>query len=116
MTQVKLSWVANVALELIAEYLVPRVNSGRRLDLTEISGWYVKPGYSDGTIVTASSAHSLVTPNREVRRALMGLSSAQSMVRPVIGNYHRNQRTAVSALAHHLLDQEEPVRQGSIED
>ena len=77
--------VHNVPSELIAEYLIPRVNNGRGIDLTEISGGYVKPGYSDPTIVTPSSAHWLVTVNHEVRRTLVDLSSAQSIVRPVIG-------------------------------
>ena len=49
-----------------------------------------------------SSAHWVVTVNHYVGRTLLDLISAHSIVRPVIGNYHRNQRTAVSTLAHHL--------------
>ena len=77
--------VHNVPSELIAEYLVPRVNSGRRIDLTGLSDGYVKPGYLDPTIVTPSSAHWLVSVNHEVSRDLVDLDSAQSIVRPVIG-------------------------------
>ena len=77
--------VHNVPSELIADYLVPRVNSGRRIDLTGLSNGYVKPGYSDPTIVTPSSAHWLVTVNHQVGRNLVDLDTAQSIVRPVIG-------------------------------
>ncbi len=77
--------VHNVPSELIAKYLVPRVKSGRRIDLGKLSDGYVKTGYSDPTIVTPSSAHWLVSVNYEVGRELVDLDSAQSIVRPVIG-------------------------------
>ena len=77
--------VHNVPSELIAEYLVPRVNNGRRIDLTRLSDGYVKPGYSDPAVVTPSSAHWLVTVNHEVGHNVVDLGSAQSIVRPVIG-------------------------------
>ena len=77
--------VHNVPSELIAEYLAPRVMSGRRIDLTGLTGGYVKPGYSDPTVVTPSSAHWLVTVNHEVGENLVDLDSAQSIVRPIIG-------------------------------
>ena len=76
--------VHNVPSELIAEYLAPRVMSGRRIDLTGLTGGYVKPGYSP-TVVTPSSAHWLVTVNHEVGENLVDLDSAQSIVRPIIG-------------------------------
>ena len=77
--------VHNVPSELIAEYLAPRVKSGRRIDLTGLTGGYVKPGYSDPTVVTPSSAHWLVTVNHEVGQNVVDLGSAQSIVRPIIG-------------------------------
>ena len=59
--------------------------SGRRIDLTGLTGGYVKPGYADPTIVTPSSDHWPVTVNHEVGRNVVDLSSARSIVRPIIG-------------------------------
>ena len=77
--------VINVPSQLIAEYLVSRVNSGRRIDLTQLSNGYVKPVYTNPSVVTPSSAHWLVTVNYEVGYNVVDLGSAQSIVRPVIG-------------------------------
>ena len=77
--------IHNVPSQLIADYLIPRVNTGKRIDLTELTGGYVKPGYGDPSIVTPSSAHWLVTVNHEVGRDVVDLSAARSIVRPVIG-------------------------------
>ncbi len=72
--------VHNVPAELIAEYLAPRVNSGRRIDLTGLTGSYVKSGYSDRTVATSASAYWPVTANHEVGYILVDLGSAQSIV------------------------------------
>ena len=77
--------VHNVPSELIAKYLSARVTSGHRINLTERTDGYVRPGYSDPMIVTPSSAHWLVTVNHESGRTVVDLGAAQSLVRPVIG-------------------------------
>ena len=77
--------IHNVPSQLIGEYLVARVKSGRRIDLTGLTDGYVKPGYSDPTVVTPSSAHWLVTVNHQVERDVVDLGAARSIVRPVIG-------------------------------
>ena len=79
--------VHNVPSELQADYLVDRVKSGRRLDLHEITDGYVDEKTSDTNpaIVTPSSAHWLVSANHAVGRDLVDLSTAQSIVGPVIG-------------------------------
>ena len=77
--------VHNVPSELIAKWLIPRVNTGSGINLTEESDEYVIPGYGEPTIVTPSSAHWLIKVNHEVGRELVDLDSAQSLVRPVIG-------------------------------
>ena len=77
-----LSWVANVASELIAEYLGDQVNGGSGLILQG------KPGYWEATIATPASAHWLGTVNHEVGGTSVDLGSAQNIVGPVtvIGN------------------------------
>ena len=77
--------VHNVPSELIAEYLIPRVNTGTGIDLTAESDGYVKAGYGEPILVTPSSAHWLIKVNHEVGWELVDLDSAQSLVRPVIG-------------------------------
>jgi Ca-activated chloride channel family protein len=61
------------------------VKSGRRINLIDLSGGYVKPGYADPTIVTPSDAHWMVSVNHEVGHDVVDLHNALSIVRPVIG-------------------------------
>ncbi|MBI2171476.1 MAG: VWA domain-containing protein [Chloroflexi bacterium] len=77
--------VHDVPSELQAEYLVPRVKSGTRIDLSQLSGGYVAPNVPDPTIVTPSDAHWMVTVNHEVGHDVVDLKGALGIVRPVVG-------------------------------
>jgi Ca-activated chloride channel family protein len=77
--------VHNVPSGLQAEYLTPRALYGQGIDLVGASNGYVKPGYTDPTIVTPSSAHWLTLVNHEVGRAVVDPATAEIIVRPVIG-------------------------------
>ena len=51
--------------ELQAEYLIPRVLFGTRLDLNDITNGYVVKNIPEPNIVTPSSAHWLVSVNHD---------------------------------------------------
>ncbi len=71
--------------ELQGKYLSELLRFGTRRDLNKETNGYVAKNIPDPTIVTPSSAHWLVTLNHEVKRDVVDLISAQSIVRPVIG-------------------------------
>ena len=91
--------VHDVPPSLQAEYLVARMTSGIRLDLSSMSGIPIDPNIPDPTIVTPSSAHWFVKVNHEVGHDVVEPGRRREHRPALHWNRHLSRYGGVSGLA-----------------